>query len=173
MPQLLLIALSLPPSLSHEIQPQQQQNIQEGGDRDPSKVNITGGVQLLTRDAATGLYGVKEVSMYGYVCVWVVRRLGRWMGFWTPHPSPTPPNSTPLPHTIPNHRHKVFLADGSGLSGVSAAVRLPPFSDDESNERFLLGSWSDTGVLLCGARGKTVGAGGDGGGEGDAGKGEL
>lgn len=40
---------------------------QESGDRDPSKMNITGGAQLLTRDAATGLYGVKEVRVY--VCM--------------------------------------------------------------------------------------------------------
>lgn len=36
---------------------------QLSGDRDPSKLNITGGIQLLTRDEGTGLYDVKEVGV--------------------------------------------------------------------------------------------------------------
>lgn len=55
------------------------------------------------------------------------------------------------------HHTQVFLTDGSGLSGVSAAVRLPTAGDGgkgSSAERYLLGSWSDRGVLLCTRAGK-------------------
>lgn len=110
--------------------------MQASGEREPAKLNITGGVQLLTRDAATGRYGVKEVRTTGGACR--LCACGEGLVDWdrgmcclrNPHPF--------------THHTQVFLADGSGLSGVSAAVRLPGGA-----ERYLLGSWSDRGVLLC------------------------
>lgn len=74
-------------------------------------------------------------------------------------------NLHPNPLTPSTKQHQVFLADGSGLSGVSAAVRLSP-TPQGSQDRYLLGSWSDRGVLLCTKQAASE-EGGGGGKEGE------
>ncbi len=133
--------------------------MQESGDRDPSKLNITGGVQLLTRDKGTGAYAVKEVGGWAmdhvlFLC---------WGGGSIDQQSRVVHPESPHTHTHTRTLAKqVFLADGSGISGVSAAVRLPPSTTDNGQEeRYLLGGWSDKGVLLCTRLAAAAAAGAD------------
>ncbi|GAB5036181.1 Hypothetical protein NocV09_03500030 [Nannochloropsis oceanica] len=48
---------------------------------------------------------------------------------------------------------EVLLQDGSGLSGVSGAAMLSRFSSSseggERRERYVMGSWSDRGIMVC------------------------